>query len=323
MPSIDQMGAAMASLKASHAAGRLAHAYLIIGSPRGEGLVFARAAASFVLCKDFAPPCGHCVACRQVEARTHADVLWLEPEKKSRIIGIEPVREACGQLAQKSYEGGWKVAILLHADRLNQEGANAFLKTLEEPPPRTLILLVTDSPQAMLATILSRCQRIHLGAGDHPVSQSWSPALLDLLAQPVGAGALDRISRARQLQSLLEVERKRIEKEVDAELRKSDDAPDKEVRDARVETQARQIRADMLHTMLLWQRDVLLLASGGDPLLLHFPDREPVIRDQLGRNSSAAAANALRGLEGLIRRLDRNVKPEALAYEAYLLDSAN
>ncbi len=321
MPSPDASALALASIKASHAGDRLAHAYLIVGSPRAEGLEFARAMAQLVLCKDLAPPCGSCIDCRHVVERLHPDIVWLEPEKKSRIIAIDPVREACKLLAQKSYGGGWKLAILLHADRLSPDGANAFLKTLEEPPPRTLILLVTAAPQALLATIISRCQRIQLGGADRPVEAHWSGPLLDLLAAPLGSGVVDRMARGRQLQALLDVERKRIEKEVEAEQKESDEEIKPDVFDARIESQARQIRADMLQTMLLWYRDVMLIAGGGDARLLHFPAREADLRRLVAVSSLDAAARGLRGLEALIRRLDRNIKPEGVAYEALLLDS--
>lgn len=321
MPSPDASALALASIKASFAGDRLAHAYLIVGAPRGEGLAFAQAMARLVLCKDLAPPCGSCTDCRHVVERLHPDIVWLEPEKKSRIIGIEPVREACKLLAQTSFSGGWKVAVVLHADRLNPDGANAFLKTLEEPPPRTLILLVSAAPQALLATIISRCQRVQLGGADRPVQANWSEPLLDLLAAPLGSGVVDRMARGRQLQALLDVERKRIEKEVESETDESEEDVDADVLDARIESQARQIRADMLQTMLLWYRDILLIAGGGDARLLHFPAREADVRCLVAGSSLDAAARGVRGLEALIRRLDRNIKPEGVAYEALLLDS--
>lgn len=325
MSSLEQLANALTDIKASQAAGRLAHAYLVVGSPRGDGLSLARSIAQLVLCRDMAPPCGSCRDCETVVGRTHPDVYWLEPEKKSRIIGIDAIREINGHLAQKSFAGGWKVAVLLHADRLNQDGANAFLKTLEEPPPRTLILLVTDAPQGMLATIVSRCQRVQLAAGDRPVEASWSESLLELLARPLGGGVVERMGRAREMQALLDAERKRIEKEVDAELKQSEEGEniDKEVREARIESQARQVRADMLHTMLLWRRDLLVLASGGEGRLLQFPGREPQLRQLVGRLGADQAMRLVRGMSDLVRRLDRNIKPEAVAYEALLLDSAN
>ena len=336
MSSPDPVAAALASLKASHAAERLAHAYLLVGNPRGEGLALARGIAQLVLCRDFAPPCGKCAECERVAGRTHPDVVWLEPEKKSRIIGVEQVRTSRAQLASKSFCGGWKVAVLLGADRMNQESANAFLKTLEEPPPRTLILLVTDSPQALLPTIISRCHRLALATGDRPVQATWTGPLLDLLAAPPGAGVLERVARARRLQGLLDAERKRIEKEVDAELEPEEDEEgaaqgegggdeevSNDVRAARVESKARQVRADMLHTMTLWRRDVMVLAAGGDAALLHFPDRAEDLRRLAKPGALDGCIRDVQGLTVLVRRLDRNIRPEGVAYESLLLDSAN
>lgn len=78
-------------------------------------------------------------------------------------------------LSDTAFAGGWKVVVLAGADRLTNEAANAFLKMLEEPPPKTLILLLTDAPQALLPTIRSRCQRIDL---DEPPSWT-SPGAAD------------------------------------------------------------------------------------------------------------------------------------------------
>ena len=81
----------------------------------------------------------------------------IEPEKKSRVIAVDAVRALNHRIQTSSFAGGWKVAVIKYADRLNDQAANAFLKTLEEPPARTLLLLLTDAPQSLLPTVVSRC----------------------------------------------------------------------------------------------------------------------------------------------------------------------
>lgn len=320
MSSVDRFAALLEPLKAGHAAGRLAHAHVLIGDPRGEAQAFAIAFAQLVFCEGLTPPCGDCPACERVADHLHPDLVWLEPEKKSRIIDIDTIRDLLSRLSQKAFiAGGWKVAIIEHADRMKEAAANAFLKTLEEPPPRTLILLLTDSPQALMATILSRCQRLQIQTGERRVDRKWTPALLDLLAEPMGGGVLERIGRARQITGLLDAERERIGKEVDAEIRKLDEPPPKEVREARVDSEVKKVRSEMLHTMILWSRDVLAIHFGADPACLHFPERQQDLKTLSNGQDSTSLMQAIHVQKTLIRRMERVAKFENQSLEAYFL----
>jgi DNA polymerase-3 subunit delta' len=144
--------------------GRLAHAYLFTG-PAGVGKrLFAQELAKALLCED--PPgrrleaCDHCAACLQIEAGTHPDFFAAGRPEDSLEVPIDVVRELCDSFALKSARGRGKVAILDDADDLNAEAANCFLKTLEEPPPRAVLILVGTSPERQLSTIVSRCQNV-------------------------------------------------------------------------------------------------------------------------------------------------------------------
>ena len=134
-------------------AGRAAHGYLIAGDVRGN----ASELAGRVLRKLFPGETG------QIDADSHPDVATLEPEGKARIITVDAMRERIvGPMSTTSFSGGWKAGVIRGADRLRAESANAFLKSLEEPTPKTIYLLLTDRPDSMLPTIVSRCQRIDL-----------------------------------------------------------------------------------------------------------------------------------------------------------------
>jgi DNA polymerase-3 subunit delta' len=135
---------------------------LFVG-PEGIGKrTFARKLAQALLC-EVRPaaeldPCELCAACLQVEASTHPDFIEAgKPEDKHELpIGV--IRALCDQFALKPARGGRKVAILDDADDLNDEASNAFLKTLEEPPPGALLILIGTSAEVQLETIVSRCQ---------------------------------------------------------------------------------------------------------------------------------------------------------------------
>lgn len=172
--------------------GRLAHAYLFCGPPGIGKKMFAVELAKTLLCEragsEFVA-CTRCPACVQVDAGTHPDLIRAaRPEDKVEF----PIAVMLGVLAQmtlKSARGGYKVAIIDDADDLNDESANAFLKTLEEPPPNSLVMLLATDPEGQLATIVSRCQVIRF----KPLPAS---AVADILrAQNVDAARADQLAR--------------------------------------------------------------------------------------------------------------------------------
>lgn len=155
------------------ARGRLASSFLFVG-PSGIGKrTFALKLAQTLLCHErpeaAMDPCGRCPSCQQVAAMTHPDLqLVSKPADKTLIplallIGDDEHRGReglCHHLSLTPFMGGRKVAILDDADLLNPEGANSLLKTLEEPPPRSVLILLGTSPARQLPTIRSRCQLI-------------------------------------------------------------------------------------------------------------------------------------------------------------------
>jgi len=153
--------------------GRLAHAYLFTG-PAGVGKrLFAKELAKALLCETDSggrlEACDHCPACIQVEADSHPDFFAVgRPEDKNE-IPIDVMRELCRGFSLKSARGRGKVAILDDADDLNDESANCFLKTLEEPPPRSVFLLIGTSAERQLATVVSRCQVVRFAPLAKPV----------------------------------------------------------------------------------------------------------------------------------------------------------
>ena len=150
-------------LLAANHRGRLGHAYLFVG-PDGVGKkLFAVEFAKALLCES--PPaeltaCDHCPACAQVRAGTHPDfATYRKPDDKLE-LPIDVARELCATLALKPVRGGRKLSIVEDADDFNEESANCLLKTLEEPPPRAVLILLATSTEGQLPTIRSRCQEV-------------------------------------------------------------------------------------------------------------------------------------------------------------------
>ncbi|MBI5815200.1 MAG: DNA polymerase III subunit delta' [Nitrospinae bacterium] len=155
-------------LKQAAASGDMAHAYLFAG-PEGVGkkttaLAWARA----MMCQRGGDDaCGQCAPCRKAEGGNHPDIIFAEPEirpnKKKKELDMDHVRELITKLQYKPYEARRKVVIVDGADRMNLPAANAFLKTLEEPPGDAVIILVASNMGRLPATIISRCQPLRFG----------------------------------------------------------------------------------------------------------------------------------------------------------------
>ena len=186
---------ARAEVKAAIAGGRLAHGLMIHEDPGAGGLDFARWIAQTVNCRETSrAPCGECQQCRWIAADQHPDVTRLSPEGESTQILIQSVRDLAADLALTSHGQGYKVAIIAPAEAMNHFASNALLKTLEEPPARTVVLLVTSQPSRLLPTLRSRCSRLRLvGPSQQAAAQyleaargagPWAEALVATSAGP-------------------------------------------------------------------------------------------------------------------------------------------
>ena len=143
---------------------RLAHSYLITGPDHVGKTTLAIQLAAAVNCAEPDPPCNKCSQCARVQSNQHSDInlLSVNEEIGHKSIGIEEVQEAARQCYLKPFEGRNRVIIIENANQLSLEASNALLKILEEPPPQLLLILIAPNPEALLATITSRCQRLNL-----------------------------------------------------------------------------------------------------------------------------------------------------------------
>lgn len=154
----------------------LPHALLLVG-PRGlGGEEFAQLLAQSVLCEARDPggmPCGSCAGCRWFCAGSHPDFHQMEVDADSRQIRVEQVRALIDFVGLSRQQAPLRVVVLPEADALNRNAANSLLKTLEEPPPASLFILVSQEPRRLPATILSRCQRIVFRIPARDQALSW------------------------------------------------------------------------------------------------------------------------------------------------------
>jgi DNA polymerase-3 subunit delta' len=164
-------------LQAAHRRGRLGHAWLLVGPPGIGKRTFAREFAKALLCETGSgelAACDACPSCKLVDAETHPDLLVARKPEDKQEFPIDTMREFLQAMGLKPGRGRRKVGFIEDAGDFNEESANAFLKTLEEPPPGSMMLLRAESLESQLSTILSRCQPLRF----QPLSQSDVKAVL-------------------------------------------------------------------------------------------------------------------------------------------------
>ncbi len=312
---------------------RLHHSLLFHGV---EGVGKRRSAfalAAAIQCSE-APGagCGQCAVCRRVlqgyEQRQlkdraqvrapafHADVLFYPPRRKQ--IQIDQIQDLCREAAYRPYEGKRRIFIVDPADRMNREAANALLKTLEEPPPSAILILITAHPQALLPTLRSRCRDVRfaplaipdlariLEQRDHPPAEAWR--LARLAGGSVGTALsidLEQHDRIREdLVTMLEAAGS------GGGLGSALGLAERLGADAATLAGAMNILASLL-------RDLALLQHGVDPAELVHADLVPRLKPLVPRFATRAPAETERLAEAA-RRVQGNVNPR-LAAEAVLV----
>ncbi|MBI4201973.1 MAG: DNA polymerase III subunit delta' [Chloroflexi bacterium] len=317
------------ALGRSMARGEMAHAFIIAGPPQSGKSTLALDIARALNCTGEDPPCGQCRSCQRIARGLHTDVevatMTPHPEtgRMRTVIAIDQVRALEQRAALGPYEGRMLVFILDPAEKLHDEAANALLKTLEEPPPRVTLLLLTGSDQDLLPTVRSRCQRLEL----RPLSQeaiarqlreehSVAPEDATLLARLSGgrlgwalAAARDpKVLEARQggLEELLEL----LDQGLERRFQVAQELAGRFARD----------RAIVLETLALWLgwwRDVLVVRQGA-PQLAANTDWLASLEERAGRYTPQQACTVAQELLATMERLEANVNTR-LALDALML----
>lgn len=317
---------AVTFLQGALQSGRLAHAYLLVGPPHiGKGIL-AQTLAQAVNCREPAGPCLECASCRRIAEGHHADVqvLSLEGEEDHRKeISIDQVREWERLASLRSYEGRYRVFILDGAQHLSPPAANAILKTLEEPPPQVLFVLLATAEDRLLPTIRSRCQRLEMGPLPRPLvakalQEKWlvaaekatflaglSQGLLGWAVRAAQEGRVlqERASRLEQIASLPQVgwgPRFALAAEV-----------------ASLFARSREKAREFFNLWLGWWRDLLLIKAGASHLIVNVDYKERLL-EQAGAFGLAEVRRFIRQLWAVREQLELNVNAR-LALEALML----
>ena len=303
---------------------RLAHAYLFVGPPQVGKMTLALNLAQAVNCIEQNPPCQECSPCRRIATSKSADlqVIGRRAESKAE-ISIDQVREMCSIINLPPLEGNYKVCIIDRAELLSPEAANCLLKTIEEPPPRILFILLTAREHMLLPTIRSRCQRVELP----PLSLSQTRGILieqykveqteaELLAhlcQGCLGGAVSALQeeqilpqRSRDLATLIELSRARRGERLGYA--------------AKLATEFSKNREGVERTLSLWTlwwRDLLLIKTGGSHSIVNL-DYENELSHQAEAHSLRHISDFIHKIQTATGQLRENTNPH-LALEVLLL----
>jgi len=312
---------AIGFLRRAHESNRLAHAYLISG-PAGSGKrEVAADLASVVNGTDAG----------EVFSSKAREIFVAEPESKSRRILIEQVRQLEHGLQMRSGEGRRKVAIIAEADRLQPQAANAFLKTLEEPPGNSLLLLLSALPEALPDTIVSRCISIPLAANGQEIELPERSELVELLrkaAREKNWGIQQAYRLNQGMQALLSGIKEKIKTEneealerEEARYRNSTDGAWLEDREeyykALTESLYIQRRAMLIEVLLEFWSDVLRACTNVGRRNLPAAKKETAALAE--RFTAQEVLRRIQRLEELRDNLGRNIQ-EALAFEVAFLE---
>jgi len=311
---------ALEFLRRAYEQNRLAHAYLITGGPGSGKEVLAAELASLV----------NGTPAKDIFSAKARDVFIARPESKSRRIVTAQIRALEHALQMRATDGRCKVAIISDADRLQTEAANAFLKTLEEPPRDSLLLLLSALPEALPETILSRCIAIPLASNGEAHSKKEEEKLVKLLQQASRQTAWSvqfAYRFAQEFQQLLRGIREQVKRETDEALKREQtrykDTTDgawleerEEYYKALTESLFLQRRAALVETLFAWWTDVL--RASNDVAQRDIPVAKQETATLATRFSIAEILRRIRSLEDLRDHLGRNIQ-EGLAIEVAFL----
>jgi DNA polymerase III subunit delta' len=321
--------AAWAQVLRARAAGRLPHALLLCGRAGIGKRHFALSLGRALLCRasrDNGLACGQCSACVLLAAGTHPDLRLCEVEfnektgKERSAIMIEQVRDIVDYLALKPHFDGARIVIIDQAERMNPSAANALLKTLEEPPPGTLLILASVRPAALPGTILSRCQRVLFQpqlkeAPGRDAAVAWLASrvgashapdlLLDLAGgAPLAAVALAGAGRLERRQAMFD----------DLRGLASGQADPVQV----AENWLKFGLQESLYWLYTWLVDMVRLKAAEEPPFLGNPDLGPALAALAADLETRSLIGQLERIIGALRDADGQVSPQLLLEDALL-----
>lgn len=321
---------AWAQVLRAREAGRLPHALLLCGRPGIGKRHFAHMLGQGLLCRtplEQGIACGECSACMLLAAGTHPDLRVCEIEvnektnKERTAITVDQVRELLDYLTLTTHYDGARIVIVDPADRMNPNAANALLKTLEEPPPGTLLILVSARPAALPGTILSRCQRVMFqpllkNDPGRDATISWLASKTansghdpDLLLNLAGGAPLAAVALAGE--GCLEHRQTMFD---DLRRLASGQADPLQV----AETWLKFGLQESLYWLYTWLVDLVRLKSSVEPPFMSNPDHHGALVALASGLEAGSLIREVGRVSGVLRDVEAQVSPQLLLEDALL-----
>lgn len=269
---------------------KMPHGYLFVGIPGVGKRTTARALVRALNCREQkdGDGCGRCTSCRQIMGGNFPDFEYIEPDGQK--IKIDQIRALNQALAYKPAYGRFRVTLIHQAETMTREGANAFLKTLEEPPARNILILCVAEPLDLLPTILSRCQKVRFRPIPSPIIAQWIDTHYDVPHDSAVLAGICEGSLGRA-QSIIETDYLEMRNEALLRLSQLQGRSPLESLSMALEwlknLNKKEIHIRVKETMTLfglldlwktWYRDLLVLKSGGRKDLLIYGDLDQKLK---------------------------------------------
>lgn len=289
---------------------------LVLGGPSRVGKRLCGVwYAAFLNClsDDESAPCGICSACKKISSGIHPDLYYTRVPEKKTVVGVSEVREAIHEIHHAPFEGNFRVWVIEDGEKLTDEAQNALLKTLEEPPGRAVILLVTSLVGTLLPTVSSRCRLIRFGGLENSevqqclVAQGADTSTADKLGALCG-GSLGLALTLFREPNMLEEQ----EQIVDLFC----DLPGKDLWTAidtaqQLEKSKHTTNDAVIGLGMSLYRDLLVLSAGSRDLVVH-KSRMSRLEELASRASAAEIRSAIKEIQEADHYLQRNVSPRLL-----------
>ncbi len=288
------------------------HAYIFDGDVGVGKETFAKTFAAALNCQDdrgHEKPCKECISCRQIEAGTQPDVIWVTHTKPD--YGIDEIREqVISTMDIKPYSSPFKIYIIRDAERMNEETQNALLKTIEEPPEYGVIILLTSNISELLPTVQSRCLTLEF----HPLSSVTIEEFLvsqcsvpDYIAKESAAFAQGNIGKAIRYSDASDdfVERKNKILDILKNIDRYEVADMVDLVHS-LGTKKEELR-DYIDLMMLWFRDVLIFKATKNLNQLIFQGESQAISLEAGRRSYEKIEDIIGSFDKAKTRIKANV----------------
>jgi DNA polymerase-3 subunit delta' len=314
---------------------RLSHAYLFVGQPHVGKTTLAINLAQALNCEQETRPCGQCRSCLRIAAGNHPDVQLIgrmanaDPGEAGtkKEISITQIKELQRSAGLQPYEGRHRVFIIDGAEYLNEESANCLLKTLEEPPPRVLFILLTVNDNRLLPTIVSRCQRVELfplpaSVIEQALMEQWQVA-------PEKARVLSRLCRgsigwavsASRDESMVQERSQRLDELLSLNDAGLDQRFAFAARLAAQFSKSRDSVEEVLELWLEWWRDVILIKEGCVQFITNI-DRDTALRSHAECYSLVGIRGFMQAIQDAVVQLGQNANPR-LVLEVLMLSIPN